>query len=85
MSLVEKALTGDGLTIMGAQPSIPLKEEDRMQDNNSVRSSGSRLDMFLTVVLVLMRFTPQEALVLRGSAAHIGLSAMHMLGFSARR
>lgn len=56
-----------------------------MQDNNSVRSSGSRLDMFLTVVLVLMRFTPQEALVLRGSAAHIGLSAMHMLGFSARR
>ncbi|CAN5423583.1 hypothetical protein BH10PSE12_BH10PSE12_29060 [soil metagenome] len=54
-------------------------------DNDARRSFGAHLDMAMTLLFGLMRFSPQEAMLLRAGAQQMRLAVIATVGRAARR
>lgn len=54
-------------------------------DNGDRRSLRPHLDVAMTLLFGLMRFTPQEAMLLRAGARQMSMAVIATLGRAARR
>ena len=50
-----------------------------------VLPSAAHLDMAVTLLFSLMRFTPMEAMLLRAGARQMGMAVRETMGWAARR
>jgi hypothetical protein len=72
MSLEEQRLRRRTLTIRGACVTKRRHEEAKSMHgyDNDTRSTG-KPDLLLTILLTLMRFNPQEAMIVRAGLKHL--------------